>query len=53
VDSSKNGALLNESRELNGMNSGKPKVVATTKFVTIMATLSQAYGTPQEGAETT
>ena len=29
VDSSKNGALLNESRELNGMNSGKPKVVAT------------------------
>ena len=32
---------------MNGMNSGKPSVVATT------AILSQAGGTPPEGAETT
>jgi len=47
-DSSK-GAAMQECVDGNGMNSGKPQRRATRP----VATLSQAGGTPPEGAETT
>jgi hypothetical protein len=37
-----------ETREVDGMNSGKP-----SDGLASMATLSRAAGTPAEGAETT
>ena len=43
---SSTSCLRVETREVDGMNSGKPSAHA-------MATLSRAVGTPAEGAETT